>query len=85
MHRDVSDLQDDDPVTLGEASKLLLRGIVSVSALRAEIRRGNLVVEKIGKNLFTTPDRDQEDMHDEVAALNAAVSQLRNPKRRMRS
>jgi hypothetical protein len=48
-------LGDTDPITLAEASKVLLRGVVSVSALRSEIRRGNLAVEKIGKNLFTTP------------------------------
>lgn len=55
MRRDHDDLLDTDPITLGEASKLLLRGIVSVSALRAEVKRGNLAVERIGKNLFTTP------------------------------
>jgi hypothetical protein len=49
------ELRDTDPITLAEASKLLLRGIVSVSALRAEIKRGNFASEKIGKNLFTTP------------------------------
>jgi hypothetical protein len=48
-------LSDTDPITLAEASKVLLRGVVSLSALRSEIRRGNLAVEKIGKNLFTTP------------------------------
>lgn len=48
-------LLDTDPITLAEASEVVLRGAVSVAALRAEIRRGNLVVEKIGKNLFTTP------------------------------
>lgn len=50
-----ADLLDSDPITLTEASKLVLRGIVSVNALRAEIRRGNLSVERIGKNLYTTP------------------------------
>lgn len=55
MTRECADLLDTDPITLGEGSKLLLRGIVSVSAMRAEIKRGNLVVERIGKNLFTTP------------------------------
>jgi hypothetical protein len=49
-----ADLIDTDPITLSEASDLL-RGIVSVSALRAEVKRGNLAVERIGKNLFTTP------------------------------
>lgn len=50
-----ADLLDEDPITLTEASKVVLRGIISVSALRAEIRRGNLAVERIGKNLYTTP------------------------------
>jgi len=48
-------LDDTDPITLTEASELVLRGVVSVSALRSEAKRGNLAVERIGKNLFTTP------------------------------
>lgn len=60
MTRSREDLQDDDPITLKEASELLLRGIVSVSALRSEMRRGNLIVERIGKNLFTTPAHIRE-------------------------
>lgn len=54
------DIMDNDPITLTEASKVVLRGIVSVSALRAEIRRGNLAVERIGKNLYTTPTAIRE-------------------------
>lgn len=50
----LQDIQDDDPITLTEASEIVLRGAVSVATLRAEIRRGNLAVERIGKNLFTT-------------------------------
>lgn len=60
MQREACDLLDTDPITLTEASKVLLRGIVSVSALRAEIRRGNLAVERIGKNLYTTPEAIRE-------------------------
>lgn len=52
--RQIMDILDDDPITLAEASKVVLRGVVTVSALRAEIERGNLAVEKIGKNLYTT-------------------------------
>jgi len=55
MSRALADLLDLDPITLTEASTVVLRGVVSVSALRAEIRRGNLAVERIGKNLYTTP------------------------------
>jgi hypothetical protein len=51
----LADLLDDDPITLAEASEVVLRGAVSVATLRAEVRRGNLAVERIGKNLFTTP------------------------------
>ncbi len=50
-----ADLLDTDPITLTEASEIVLRGIVSVSALRTEISRGNLSAERIGRNLFTTP------------------------------
>jgi hypothetical protein len=53
--RALADLIDTDPITLSEASSVVLRGVVSVNALRAEIKRGNLAVERIGKNLFTTP------------------------------
>jgi len=55
MTRAIADLLDDDPITLDEASRLVLRGAVTVSTLRAEAKRGNLPVERIGKNLFTTP------------------------------
>jgi hypothetical protein len=53
--RAAEDIDDTSPITLAEASELVLRGKVTVSTLRAEIRRGNLAVERIGKNLFTTP------------------------------
>ena len=46
MTRKREDILDDDPMTLKEASEVLLRGIVSVSALRSESRRGNLIVER---------------------------------------
>lgn len=55
MSRARADIEDDDPITLETASKVVLRGAVTVSTLRAEAKRGNLAVEKIGKNLFTTP------------------------------
>jgi hypothetical protein len=53
--RSREDIADDDPITLETASKVVLRGAVTVSTLRAEIKRGNLGVLRIGKNLFTTP------------------------------
>lgn len=52
--RSLAELLDDDPITLAEASEIVLRGAVTVSTLRAEVRRGTLTVERIGKNLFTT-------------------------------
>ncbi len=60
--RALPDLLDTDPITLSEASALVLRGVVTVSALRAEADRGNLVTMKIGKNLFTTPSAIREMM-----------------------
>lgn len=55
MSRARHEILDDDPITLTEASEVVLSGAITVSTLRAEIRRGNLTVERIGKNLFTTP------------------------------
>lgn len=52
---DRANIDADEPITLTEASRVILRGVVTVSALRSEIRRGNLAVERIGKNLYTTP------------------------------
>ena len=49
------DLIDTDPITLSEASEILLRGKVSRSALYAQYQKGTLACERIGKNLFTTP------------------------------
>lgn len=48
-------MEDDDPLTLAEASKQIFRGNLSVSALRTAISRGELVAEKLGGKLFVTP------------------------------
>lgn len=48
------------PISLKEASTRVLRGNVSVSALRSEATRGNLDTFKIGKNLYTTEEAIQE-------------------------
>ena len=53
--RELADLIDTDPITLGEASKILFRGLVSKQALYSQFLQGNLACERIGKNLFTTP------------------------------
>jgi hypothetical protein len=52
--RPLAAIAEDDPITLSEASEAVLRGAVSEQTLRAEARRGNLQVERLGKNLFTT-------------------------------
>ena len=53
--RALASIEDDDPITLRVASEVVLKGAISEATLRAEIRRGNLTVERIGKNLFTSP------------------------------
>ena len=68
MTRALADLMDTDPITLREAAAVILRGVVSESALRAEIKRGNLAVERIGKNLFTTPAAIRE-MRDKCRVM----------------
>ncbi len=45
----------DDPLTLKEAAEVLLRGIVKESTLRAAAKRGDLVVERLGRATVTTP------------------------------
>jgi hypothetical protein len=86
--RALADLIDTDPITLSEASSVVLRGIVSVSALRAEIDKGNLMAMRIGKNLFTTPGAVREMMEkcrvkpshpaSEQAALKGIAAALRS-------
>jgi hypothetical protein len=52
--RPLAAIAEDDPITLAEASEVVLRSAVSEQTLRAEARRGNLQTERLGKNLFTT-------------------------------
>ena len=82
MTRAAEDLSDDDPITLAEASELVLRGAITVSTLRAEIRRGNLAVERIVKNIFTTRAdiremrkrcRVQQSRQDSISGRTSAV------------
>lgn len=77
MNRAAEDIRDDDPMTLSEASQYL-RGKVTVSALRAEIRRGNLSVERIGKNLFTTPAAIRE-MRDKCRVTHSRPDCISEP------
>jgi hypothetical protein len=52
--RPLSAIAADDPITLAEASEVVLKGACSEQTLRAAARRGNLQTERLGKNLFTT-------------------------------
>jgi hypothetical protein len=50
----MTDIDDDTPITLREACDLAFRGIVTEASLRAEHRRGMLVIFRIGRQDFTT-------------------------------
>jgi hypothetical protein len=54
--RPLAAIAEDDPITLAEASEVVLKGAISAQTLQAEVRRGRLQVERLGKNLFTTPN-----------------------------
>jgi hypothetical protein len=47
-------LADDFPMTLEQACKLEFGGVIKPGTLRAEHRRGNLVLERIGNKDFVT-------------------------------
>jgi hypothetical protein len=53
MARSSGELGPNDPLTLREAAETLLRGIVKASTLRAAAARGELTVERPGRNLVT--------------------------------
>jgi hypothetical protein len=83
LMRALASIAEDDPITLAEASEAVLRGAVSEQTLRAEARRGNLQVERLGKNLFTTPNyikawrnqcRVQQNRPDSTSAKTRAAS-----------
>lgn len=52
---------DTDPITLREASDLVFKGRVGVSALRTEAQRGKLSIFRIGGRDYTTI-RDVREM-----------------------
>lgn len=54
-------MTDDDPITLDDACKTFLAGTATPATLRAEHRRGNLEVYRIGKRDYTTL-RDLREM-----------------------
>src|ERR1700680_5136501 len=49
------DLPDDAPLTLAEACEQIFHGQIKPSTLRAEARRGRLVIERIGRRDFVKP------------------------------
>ncbi|KZM46962.1 hypothetical protein OA90_26595 [Labrenzia sp. OB1] len=51
---------EDTPITLAEACKVLFRGAIKPATLKAEAERGKLVLEKIGRAYFTTPKAIRE-------------------------
>lgn len=51
----MTDHADDALLTLNEACEIYFRGKVSPSTLRAEAKRGKLVIERIGRKDFVTP------------------------------
>jgi|HubBroStandDraft_6_1064221.scaffolds.fasta_scaffold1161370_2 hypothetical protein len=64
-------MSDDQPITLAEAAADFFGGRLSASSLRAEARRGNLVVFRIGRTDFTTV-RNLRDMTDKCRVVPPA-------------
>ena len=60
------DSQLERPVALREACQRFFDGAISVASLKAEARRGNLAISKIGRAYFTT-----------ASAVNAMVEKCR--------
>ena len=50
----VVDADDDQPMTLAEACKVIFKDAIGPSTLMAEARRGKLVMERIGRRWFVT-------------------------------
>lgn len=50
----MSDMEDNEPLTLKEACKLYPRSRLTVSTLRAESGRGRLDIFRLGKRDYTT-------------------------------
>ena len=44
----------DDPITLEEACRIVFRDTIKPATLRAEVARGNLIIELIGRRDFVT-------------------------------
>lgn len=78
MPRTAADFEPDAPLSLQEAADVLLRGLVKAATLRAAASRGELVVEKLGKRIVTTPadiERWRQSCRDKVKAPGFTYSQ----------
>lgn len=78
MPRTAADFSADSPLSLQEAAEILLRGLVKPATLRAAAARGELIVEKLGKRIVTTPadvERWRQSCRDKVKAQGYIYSQ----------
>ena len=73
----MADLSPLSPVSLQEASEILLRGLVTPSTLKAAAERGELAVFKLGKRLVTTP-KDIEEWKDKCREKRKAPASISN-------
>jgi len=75
-----SDIDDDTPLRLQEACDLFFGGRLTPKALRAEARKGNLVIERIANKDFVTPVaiRDMRVKCRVPASTKAAAAQSRD-------
>lgn len=64
-------MTDDDPITLKDACEKFFAGAFTIATLRAEHRRGNLEVYRIGKRDFTTL-RDLREMQRKCRVAHKA-------------
>ena len=69
---------DDDPLPLARACELLFSNAITPSTLRAEARRGTLVLERIGRKDFVTP-RAIREMRDKCRQDQKAPGSGSNP------
>lgn len=70
---------DDEPLTLSEACETLFRGRIKPATLRAEARRGRLVIERIGRTDFVTASGIREMRRQCRGHRNAPASGLEQP------
>lgn len=85
MTAPTADLSPDSPLSLDDAAKILLRGLVKASTLRAAASRGELEIERLGRRIVTTPafvdawrNRCREKQEDRTYSSGAARMALRS-------